>query len=111
MALPKKGTRGITVGEQRYRWVISPAAKGLLALTIQHNEGLGQLIRVYVKSDVNDFWAEFPLVQHLDMRVIKPAEVAAIIEEAIKLGWQPDKKGAPLSFDFIGSTLVKKGDT
>lgn len=111
MALPKKGTRGITVGEQRYRWVISSAAKGLLTLTIQHNGGNGQLIRVYVKSDVNDFWAEYPLVKHLDMRVIKPSDVAAIIEEAMNLGWQPEQKGTPLSFDLIGSTLVKKGDT
>ncbi|MFS0553951.1 hypothetical protein [Brevibacillus sp. 179-C9.3 HS] len=111
MALPKKGTRGITVGEQRYRWVISPAAKGLLALTIQHNDGMGQLIRVYVKSDVNDFWAEFSHVQQLDMRAVKPADVAVIIEEAITQGWQSEIKGAPLSFDLIGSTLVKKGVT
>lgn len=60
MALPKKGTRGITVGDQRYRWVISPAAKGLLALTIQHNEGIGQLIRVYVKSDVKRRYIAIP---------------------------------------------------
>lgn len=105
MALSKKGSRSITVGQEQYRWVVSPAAKGMMVLTVQHTEGNGQMIRVYAKADVHGH-AQGDAQQ---VRIIKPAEVAAIIPEAILLGWTPTQPGAPLHFERIGSTLTKKG--
>ena len=52
MALPKKGTRSITVQQKTYRWVVSSAGQGMLVVTIQSAGEAGQLIRVYMKADV-----------------------------------------------------------
>ncbi|EJL40003.1 hypothetical protein BAG01nite_09390 [Brevibacillus agri] len=111
MALSKKGTRKITVGQTEYRWVVSPAADGLIVVTIQHAEGTGQLIRVYAKADVHDARSAGASgsAPTRERRAIKPSEVEAIITEAVAQGWVPEKSGAPLGFDWKGSTLLKRG--
>lgn len=105
MTISKKGTRKITVGLESYRWVITPSAKGILTLTVQHNEVGGQLLRVNIESDINEFWVEFPHVEKLNNKVVMPAEVALIIPEAINQGWKPREKGALLSFKLSGRKL------
>lgn len=107
MTISKKGTRKITIGQEVLRWIITPSTKGIVVLTVQHDEIMGQLIRVYIESDINEFWVEFPLVESLNCKVVKPAEVAAIIVEAIKQGWSPRSSGTPLSFNQVNNTLVK----
>ena len=66
MTISKKGTRKITVRQELYKWVITPSAKGILTLTVQHNEVNGQLLRVDIESDINEFWVEFPYVETLN---------------------------------------------
>lgn len=108
MTISKKGSRKIIVSQEAFRWVISPSFKGIIVLTVQHEEVSGQIIRVYIESDINDFWVEFPHVEPLNNKVITPAEVSTIIAEAIMKGWDPRKKGTPLSFNLFGSTLIKR---
>ncbi|MBD0380977.1 hypothetical protein [Paenibacillus sedimenti] len=106
MTISKKGSRKIVVGQEAYRWVITPSAKGILTLTLQHDEFKGQLIRVKVESDINEYWVEFPNVESLNNKVVTPAEVASIITEAIRLGWKPLEKGNLLGFKLSGNNLV-----
>ncbi|MED4586114.1 hypothetical protein [Brevibacillus choshinensis] len=103
--MSKKGTRKIVVGQESYRWAISPASKGLLVFTAEHTDYKGQIIRVYIESDVNEYWIEFSNVEKLNARIIKPADVSEIISQAVSLGWDPKRKGAPLTFNLIGNHL------
>ncbi|MCR8633899.1 hypothetical protein [Paenibacillus radicis (ex Xue et al. 2023)] len=83
MTLSKKGSRRIFVADEEYRWTISASIKGRIVLIVEHRMEMGQRIEVYVQSDINDFWVEFPYVNDLKLKVIKPKEVALIILEAI----------------------------
>ncbi|GIO06241.1 hypothetical protein J31TS6_22690 [Brevibacillus reuszeri] len=105
MTMNKKGSRKIVVGQESYRWLISPATKGLLVFTAEHTDYKGQIIRVYIESDVNEYWADFPHVEQLNVRIIKPADVSEIISQAVSLGWDPKRKGSPLTFNLIGTHL------
>lgn len=111
MTIRKKGSRKITIGHEVLRWVITPSSKGIIVLTAQHDEIKGQLIRVYIESDINEFWVEFPYVESLDCKVVKSAEVAAIIIDAIKQGWNPRGSGSPISFNRVNNTLVERETT
>lgn len=106
MTISYRGSRKLTIGQEAYRWIVSPSGKGSLVLTVQHDDFNGQLIRVSVESDVNEYWIEFPNVKSLNMKAIKPSDVATIIIEAMKQGWTPKDKGKPLSFSLSRSTLV-----
>lgn len=108
MTISKKGSRKIRVGQEAFRWVITPSTKGFLVLTVQHDELKGQKIRVNVASDINEYWVEFPNVDSLNNKVVKLSEVATIITEAIKQGWNPREKGTLLSFNLSGNNLVPR---
>ncbi|RNB89616.1 hypothetical protein EDM56_10545 [Brevibacillus fluminis] len=105
MTLSKKGTRKIVLGQESYRWTIFLATKGHLVFTSEHTNYKGQIIRVFIESDVNEYWVDFPHVEKLNVRIIKPADVSEIISQAISLGWDPKRKGQPLTFNLIGTHL------
>ncbi|WP_238404437.1 hypothetical protein [Paenibacillus paridis] len=96
----KKRSKKITVGEERYAYVISPATKGQLALTVEHEEVKGQKIRVYLKSEINEFWVEFPYVEDLNLKLLKPSEISLIIEDALSRGWTPKSKGPMITYNL-----------
>lgn len=98
MTLSKKGSRKIIVGNEEYRWTISASTKGRIVLIAEHRNEKGQRIEVLIKSDSNEFWVEFPHVEGLNLKIIKPNEVAMIISEAVGQGWKPREKGRPLVF-------------
>ncbi|MBO7748730.1 hypothetical protein I8J29_31630 [Paenibacillus sp. MWE-103] len=101
MTISKRGTRKIIVEQEPYRWVVTPSTKGVITLTVQHDEVTGQLLRVYIESDINEFWVEFPHVASLNNKIVLPAEIAFIITEAIIQGWNPREKGEVLSFKLF----------
>ncbi|MBP1994587.1 hypothetical protein [Paenibacillus eucommiae] len=105
--MSKKGSRKIIVGHEEYKWIVTPSSKGIIALIVEHEEEKGQKIKVFLESDVNEYWVEFPHVDKLNIKIVKPAEVSMIIKEAIVQGWTPRSKGPFLLFNWIGSTLVK----
>ncbi|CAM3373502.1 hypothetical protein PALU110988_19215 [Paenibacillus lupini] len=43
MTISKKGSRKIVVEQESYRWVITALSKGIITLTVQHDEVKGQL--------------------------------------------------------------------
>ncbi|MBD0384849.1 hypothetical protein [Paenibacillus sedimenti] len=106
MTISKKRSRKIVVGQESYRWVITPSARGILTLTVQHDELKGQLLQVEIESDINELWVEFPNVESLNNKIVMPAEIALIITEAISRGWKPREKGALIRFRLSENKLA-----
>lgn len=106
MTISKKGSRKIVIGQESYRWVIAPSARGTFTLTVQHYAVKGQLLRVDIESEINEFWLEFPNVETLNYKIVMPAEIAFIINEAIQQGWKPREKGKLIRFKLSENKLV-----
>ncbi|SCW63024.1 hypothetical protein SAMN04487970_10225 [Paenibacillus tianmuensis] len=105
MTLRNKGSRKIVVGNDPYRWVISTASKGYIVLMAEHKQEKGRKLRIYIESDINDYWVEYPYTDSLNLKVVTPKEVATIISQAIEQGWNPKEKGPPMIFDWSGDVL------
>lgn len=75
-------------------------------MTVQHDEVKGQLLRVDIESDINEFWVEFQHVESLNNKIVTPAEIALIITEAIRQGWKSREKGSVFSFKLSENKLV-----
>ncbi|MFF2483835.1 hypothetical protein [Paenibacillus sp. NPDC058071] len=105
MTMSKKGSRKIRIGQEVYRWGVSPAEKSLI-LTVHHDQFNGQLIRVSVKSDINNLWVEFPDINSIDTKLVLPSDVVIIINEALNQGWTPKKQGKLLCFTLEGKALI-----
>lgn len=84
MGLARKGSRGITVGGQNFRWVLSPDS-GFMALVAELSETPGQRLE-----------AQLPYATSAagDPRAVTPTIVRAVIELALFEGWQPQKRGS-----------------
>ena len=87
MALVKKGSRTITVGEIDYRWLVSA----------QDMEGLGLVIELAEKPRQRMVtWFE-----HGD--VISPSVVERCIKFALANDWHPESTGSELHFRHNGA--------
>ena len=75
--LSKKKSRPITVGEQNYRWAISPDS-GYVVFVAESADTPARKIEVYVGSDINQMWVEFPNKEGSNFKVIKPKDAASI---------------------------------
>ncbi|SDT24418.1 hypothetical protein SAMN05444162_3534 [Paenibacillaceae bacterium GAS479] len=107
MAMSKKNSRTIMVANETYKWTISPNS-GYVVLVVELEMGVGRRIEVYINSDINDFWANFPHINNLDLKVIKPGDVKNIIIQALKDGWGPKEKGKPLIFDLVSEKINRR---
>lgn len=107
--LSKKKSRPITVAEKNYRWAISPDS-GYVVFVAESADEPARKIEVYVDSDINRMWVEFPNVDGLNPKVIKPKDAASIISQAVSKGWNPLEKGKPLVFDYSedGGIVARK---
>jgi hypothetical protein len=105
MALPKKKSRTIVVDGIKYCWLVGP--NDGYNVFVAQKEGIhGRIIEVYFDTDVNSFWVEFPNVDNLNLKIIKPKDSESIIRQAIQLGWNPDEKGTPIVYDLIDNKLL-----
>lgn len=105
MALPKKKSRLITVDGFQYRWIVGPN-DGYSVFVAEKEQLKGRKIEVFFDTDVDRFWVEFPNVETLNVKIVKPKDAQAIIQQAIKMGWNPEEKGVPLRFDWLEETLI-----
>lgn len=106
VTLRNKGSRKIVVGNEPYRWIISAASKGHIALIAEHGQEKGQKLHVHIESDINDYWVRFPYVDGLNLKIVTPKEVATMISQAIEQGWNPKENGPPMVFDWSGEVLA-----
>src|SRR5689334_22320284 len=107
MTLSKKKTRLITIDTVKYFWLVGPN-DGYNVFVAEKAGMKGRKIEVYFETDINRFWVEFPYVQDLNLKIIKPRDAETIIRQALKQGWNPDERGNPIVFDFKRETLIKK---
>lgn len=100
MALPRKGTRPISVAEEEYRYVVSTsrsAKDGVfkLNLTVQSGDGQGALLLVQGLL-TRDVWLDFPEMRDPpDYVVLTSKHIATAIKIARARGWQPHEAGRP----------------
>ncbi|MDR1888354.1 MAG: hypothetical protein LBQ81_03085 [Zoogloeaceae bacterium] len=107
MAIPKTGSRKISVEGYEYRWLIrkkatySQADYGIgclhVAIDLLHEPGTTAVI-------VTDYphpqdWAT------VEVRPVIPFDVSNWILRAIELGWAPSAKGSPMMFKLEGGRL------
>jgi len=97
--LSRKRSRPIQVDGENYRWNIAPNDKWV-TIIIQDVSSNGQRLEIRVNTDINRMWIEFPHIEDLNLKVIKPALVEKLIRMAIKFGWSPKRSGRPLKMIF-----------
>ena len=107
MTLTKKKSRPIAIDNEKYRWLISPREKGIIAFIAEKENSNGSIIEVKIESDINEFWTEFPNVNGMNLKVIKPKDAESIIRQAKNLGWNPEQYGKPNKFVYDGNKLKK----
>lgn len=107
--LSKKKSRPITIGEDNYRWVVSPDS-GYVVFVAESADTPARKIEVYVDSDIDQMWVAFPYTESLNLKVLKPKDAVSIISQAIEQGWNPAEKGKPLVFDYLkdGTVAARK---
>jgi hypothetical protein len=59
-------------------------------------------------GDIPTLWVEFPKVDNLNLKIIKPKDSEAIIRQALQLGWNPEEPGSPIVYDLIDNKLLKR---
>lgn len=106
MTLIKKATRTIKINNETFRWVISPN-NDYIVLVVENNDIKGSKINVYIETDIDKYWINFPKVENMNLKVIKPKDVEFIIKQAIKQGWDSKKSGKPIIFYLKQNVLIK----
>ena len=95
MAIPKKGSRNITVSGKRFRWVVS-IHNNTANLVVELADEPGQRLLAYFECrdlhicDENGEW-KF----HSQKQSITPASVRRLICHGLGNDWRPDQKGPP----------------
>ena len=87
MAIPKKGTRLITVDGERYRWVVIRDDEFCLKAIVELADSPKQRIVTHISSG----------------DIVTPAEIERIIRAAVCQGWSPCAPGKQLEFRIIGN--------
>lgn len=107
MTINKKSSRRISVRDDNYIWTISPGS-GYIILIAEHEITRGMRLEVYVESDIDSVWVNFPNTEHLNIKIIRPRDVEYFICQSLDQGWTPKVKGAPVVFDFDGKFLKRR---
>ena len=87
MAIPKKGSRLITVDGKRYRWIVIPDDEHNLRAVIELADAPKQRIVTHISPG----------------DIVTPAEVERIIRAALAQGWSPTQPGKQLAFTIVGN--------
>jgi hypothetical protein len=101
MALPKKGTRKITVDGEGYRWMIRKqptygqgAFASQMTFAVEKIREPQRTLVVTTKVPRPDNWLRTPSAS------VTPAHVAEAIREARGRGWEPGLPGSAFMMDF-----------
>jgi hypothetical protein len=101
MAIPRKGSRQITVDGQRFRWSIRRKAthsqsdfqSATLTFAVEAAEHKGRLLHVELARPRPDNWHSW--YSKTDVVPVTPSEVAKFIRQALRAGWNPVEPGSP----------------
>ena len=104
--LSKKRSRPIVVEGINYRWAIAPNPTYVVFVAELADTPMSK-IEVYIGSDIDRMWIDFPNTDKLNLKVIKPKDAASIITQAINQGWDPNEKSKPLVFDCLNDATIE----
>ena len=93
MAIPKKGSRNITIGAQRFRWVVS-IHDNTANLVVELADDPGQRLQAHFECrdlHVRDASGEWKF--HSQKQSITPSNVRRLLTHALEKGWRPEQKG------------------
>ena len=99
MAIPKKGTRIITIDDVNYRWLIRRKATygqtdygiGRIHVAIEHAENPGTKLHIYTdKGHAHDYATK-------TVSPVTPGDISKWIKGALSLEWSPEIKGPQFS--------------
>jgi hypothetical protein len=107
MTINKKSSRKIVVNDEYFVWTVSPGS-GYIILIAELETYKGRRLEVYIASDIDNLWVNFPNTEHLNLKIIRPKDVEYFIRQALEQGWNPKEKGEPIVFKFDGKQLVKR---
>jgi len=107
MAIPKTGSRPISVDGVEYRWLIRRKATygqsdygvGRIHVAVEHAKAPGTTLVLFTDRPHPKDWAT------REVHPVTPSDVANWIRKAIELGWVPTAKGAQLRFRARGDQL------
>jgi len=102
-ASKSKGYRNITVEGVRYRWRFDSDNENS-TVTLQGSESGGQQAIVTLRG-LRDPWLAFA-DGTARFVVVSPKMVRRMVCQALAAGWQPQRRGAPVRFDFHANENV-----
>jgi len=73
MTINKKSSRKITVRDDSYIWTVSPDS-GYIILIVEHEVSRGNRLEVYIDSDIDSVWVNFPNTEHLNLKIVRPRD-------------------------------------
>ncbi|MFE0146234.1 hypothetical protein ACFWY5_03785 [Nonomuraea sp. NPDC059007] len=107
MAIPKKGSRLITVDGVVYRWRIRhkptyDQGNGWSPMTfaVQLADAPAQVLVVSLPFHRPDSWLGE------ETATVRPALVAAVVARALHAGWRPDQNGSHVRLDLSRDNLA-----
>ena len=110
MAIPKKGSRKITVEGENYRWLIRRKAThnqtdygiiGLIHVAIEHANVKGKTLWIVTDKEHPQAYG------NTEIEFVTPADIAKWISEAIALNWNPKQQGPQISMRIENGKLVR----
>ena len=114
MALKRKGSRLIRVGNESYRWTISRSAQaesGCISVIVEAANQPGQ--RIAVRTPCRDFWLDFDDLRDAPpadfpnaYRPVTPAIVQKIIVAALAAGWLPKQHQKTLAYEWTSDEIL-----
>ena len=107
MALPKKKSRIIEIDTISYRWMVGP--NDMYNVFVAEKESIkGSRIEVYFHPSINKSLGEYPDPDKRNLKIITPKNAALIIRQALQMGWDPEKKSAPIVYDLNEDKMIKR---
>lgn len=101
MAIPRKGSRPITVDGVAYRWMVrhKPSySQGIiessLTVAVEHDDVSGSVLALRLPQAHPSNWMGAPAV------AVRPAHVALGIRTALGQGWKPERPGHPFRLNL-----------
>ena len=92
MAMPRKGSRIITVDGTAYRWAVRPKPTycqgmdwGPLTFAVEHADNPGQVLSVATRSPRLDNWLNLP------GEPVTPRVVEQSVRAALAADWEPNR--------------------
>ncbi|SCG38268.1 hypothetical protein [Micromonospora coxensis] len=112
MAIPKKGSRLISVDGITYRWRIRPKptysqglAETTLTYAVELEQAPGSVLVVTTDSPRPDNW----IVP--SGKAVRPTGVADTIRAALRQGWQPDRPRPVMQMSATASKRLASAET